>query len=159
MIYPTCHAFTQVNPRDGYDLVIGLSTGDGRPHVPSNLPDHNPALRTVAEGLFTSADHRSLPVSLGIILWQLLTSCMHACAVVVASVHQQLMASASNTKVVGMLRFNIDSEVDSTRVVGAEWVPQRNGQFFIVGHLSGKVYLYNKVSSAMLTLWHPHLRA
>ena len=29
MIYPTCHDFTQVSPRDGYDLLIGLSTGDG----------------------------------------------------------------------------------------------------------------------------------
>ena len=67
------------------------------------------------------------------------------CAVVVASVHQQLMASSNNTKVVGMLRFNIDSEVDSTRVVGADWVPRQNGQFFVVGHLSGRVYLYNKV--------------
>ena len=65
--------------------------------------------------------------------------------VVVASVHQQLMASSNNTKVVGMLRFNIDSEVDSTRVVGAQWVPGHAGQYFVVGHLSGRVYLYNKV--------------
>ncbi len=67
--------------------------------------------------------------------------------------HQQLMASSSNTKVVGMLRFNIDS--DSTRVVGADWVPRQNGQFFVVGHLSGRVYLYNKVqmhSCAMKSL-------
>ena len=65
--------------------------------------------------------------------------------VVVASVHQQLMASSNNTKVVGMLRFNIDSEVDSTRVVGAQWVSGHAGQYFVVGHLSGRVYLYNKV--------------
>ena len=65
--------------------------------------------------------------------------------VVVASLHQQLMASSNNTKVVGMLRFNIDSEVDSTRVVGAQWVPGHAGQYFVVGHLSGRVYLYNKV--------------
>ena len=67
--------------------------------------------------------------------------------VVVASVHQQLMASSSNTKVVGMLRFNVDSEVDSTRVVGAQWIPGHAGQYFVVGHLSGRVYLYNKVST------------
>ena len=66
-------------------------------------------------------------------------------AVVVASVHQQLMASSNNTKVVGMLRFNIDGEVDSTRVVGAQWVPGHAGQYFVVGHLSGRVYLYRKV--------------
>ena len=29
MIFPTCHDSTQVSPRDGYDLLIGLSTGDG----------------------------------------------------------------------------------------------------------------------------------
>ena len=67
------------------------------------------------------------------------------CAVVLASIHKQLMASHTNTKVVGAKRININSEVDSTRVVGAEWVPQQNGMYFVVGHFSGRVYLYSKV--------------
>ena len=68
-----------------------------------------------------------------------------ACAVVLASIHKQLMASHTNTKVVGAKRINVNSEVDSTRVVGVEWVPQQNGQYFVVGHFSGRVYLYSKV--------------
>lgn len=64
---------------------------------------------------------------------------------VLASIHKQLMASHTNTKVVGAKRINVNSEVDSTRVVGAEWVPQQKGQYFVVGHFSGKVYLYSKV--------------
>lgn len=67
------------------------------------------------------------------------------CAVVLASIHKQLMASHTNTKVVGAKRINVNSEVDSTRVVGAEWVPQQNGMYFVVGHFSGRVYLYSKV--------------
>jgi len=81
-----------------------------------------------------------------------------ASAVVLASVHKQLMASPNNTKVVGTKRINYNSEVDGTRVIGAEWVPQQNGQYFVLGHLSGKVYLYAKVSSCaslMYTLEPP----
>ena len=59
------------------------------------------------------------------------------------------MASHTNTKVVGAKRLNVNSEVDSTRVVGAEWVPQPKGQYFVVGHFSGKVYLYSKVSRSL----------
>ena len=36
-MYPTCHSFTPVSPRDGYDLLIGLSTGDGASSTPFAL--------------------------------------------------------------------------------------------------------------------------
>ena len=57
------------------------------------------------------------------------------------------MASHTNTKLVGAKRINMNGEVDGTRVIGAEWVPQQNGQYFVVGHFSGKVYLFNRVSA------------
>jgi hypothetical protein len=179
MIYPTCHAFTQVSPRDGYNLLIGLSTGDGKPAPGPTTPISRESLLgpgfgqtilhvscfqrlralvahncTNEEGGRASYDPAAgdgvctlatdeFSMTLGGYAFPEFLACL--CAVVVASVHQQLMASSNNTKVVGMLRFNIESEVDSTRVVGADWVPRQNGQFFVVGHLSGRVYLYNKV--------------
>lgn len=36
-VYPVCHAFDS-NAKDGHDLLIGLSTGDGTVLLPNECP-------------------------------------------------------------------------------------------------------------------------
>ena len=51
-MYPTCHSFTPVPPRDGYDLLIGLSTGDGAPSSPLCNTSFAPCAKAVPKQQF-----------------------------------------------------------------------------------------------------------
>ena len=70
-------------------------------------------------------------------------------AVVVGSLRAQLQSLAGARLATPALHFNADGAVDGTRAVAAQWVPSMAGAAFVVGHASGYVYLYHKVSARL----------
>ena len=74
----------------------------------------------------------------------------HIFAVVVGSTKAQLQASSSNTKLLAMLHFNAEGQVDTSRVVDVAWIPGTNASLFAAAHLSGSIYVYQTVGPRLM---------
>ena len=135
VMHPTCHAHSPA--RDGFDLLVGLSTGDGV---------HLCSLQGSRQ-LGSTSTNSAIYVRIGPLASLKTSQMIHfGVAVVVASLQAQVAAPQTNTKLVSQLHFNSESSVDATRAVGVEWVPHTNGDLFVAAHMSGSVYTYSKVT-------------
>ena len=79
--------------------------------------------------------------------------CPFACvAVLVGSTKTQLQTTSSHTKLLSVLHFNSEGQIDMSRIVDIAWIPGTNASSFAAAHLSGNIHLYQTVGASLTTL-------
>ncbi len=166
-VFPTCHAFAP-SCADGFDLAVGLSTGEGG-HALLGCPTFATfaaALGALAFGRVCSAEGflqacrkplsparapgarcRGLPAfaALDALRAHLRPGCHPPVpAVVLLSLRAQLKALASNTRPASSLCLNVDGCTNASRCVALAWLPGSEGTAFVAAHRDGAVLLYHK---------------
>jgi WD40 repeat protein len=133
--YITSISFTSESVDDEYDLLIGMSNGEGNLLSLCTcyiyLKNKNNTKRFIAIRFLTLSS-LVLPLSFSL-------------AVKALSLSAQLSAGPTNSRPISSVVFNAEGSLTPSRCVSVAWLPGSKGSFFTSAHADGNVFLHQKI--------------